>query len=56
MRHGVIRAGQTSWDAAEQNRWKQDAMPELHNDNALSLGARGGVPDRYTASTLQGNG
>ena len=35
MRHGVIRAGQTSWDAAEQNRWKQDAMPELHNDDAL---------------------
>ena len=35
MRHGVIRAGQTSWDAVEQNRWRQDAMPELHNDDAL---------------------
>ena len=35
MRHGVIRAGQTSWDAAEQYRWRQDAMPELHNDDAL---------------------
>ena len=35
MRHGVIRVGQTSWDAAEQARWRQDAMPELHNDDAL---------------------
>ena len=35
MRHGVIRAGQSSWDAKEEARWKQDAMPELHNDDAL---------------------
>ena len=35
MRHGVIRAGQISWDTAEEARWKQDAMPELHNDDAL---------------------
>ena len=35
MRHGVIRAGQTSWDVAEEARWKQDTMPELHNDDAL---------------------
>ena len=35
MHHGVIRAGQTSWDAAEEARWKQDIMPELHNDDAL---------------------
>ena len=35
MRHGVICAGQMSWDAAEEARWRQDAMPELHNDNAL---------------------
>ena len=35
MLHGVIRAGQHSWDAAKEARWKQDAMPELHNDNAL---------------------
>ena len=35
MRHRVICAGQSSWDAAEEARWKQDAMPELHNDNAL---------------------
>ena len=35
MRHGVIRAGQTSWDAVEQARWRQDAMPELHNNDAL---------------------
>ena len=31
----MIRAGQISWDTAEEARWKQDAMPELHNDNAL---------------------
>ena len=31
----MIHAGQTSWDAAEEARWKQDAMPELHNDDAL---------------------
>ena len=35
MRYGVIRAGQTTWNAAEEARWKQDAMPELHNDDAL---------------------
>ena len=35
MHHGVICAGQTSWDAAEEARWKQDIMPELHNDDAL---------------------
>ena len=35
MRHGVICAGQVSWDQAEEARWKQDAMPELHNDDAL---------------------
>ena len=27
--------GQQPWDAAEEAHWKQDAMPELHNDNAL---------------------
>ena len=27
--------GQQSWDAVEEARWKQDAMPELHNDDAL---------------------
>ena len=35
MRHGVIRARQISWDAAEEARWKQDVMPELHNDDVL---------------------
>ena len=35
MHHGVIHAGQSSWDAAEEARWRQDAMPELHNDDAL---------------------
>ena len=35
MRHGVIRAGQISWDTAEEAHWKQDAMPELHNDDTL---------------------
>ena len=35
MRHGVICAGQSSWDAAEEACWRQDAMPELHNDDAL---------------------
>ena len=35
MCHGVIHAGQSSWDAAEEAHWRQDAMPELHNDNAL---------------------
>ena len=35
MLHGVIRAGQQSWDTAEEAHWKQDAMPELHNDDAL---------------------
>ena len=35
MRHGVIRAGQISWDTAEEAHWKQDTMPELHNDDAL---------------------
>ena len=35
MRFGVIRAGQTSWNTAEEACWKQDDMPELHNDNAL---------------------
>ena len=31
----MIRARQISWDTAEEARWKQDAMPELHNDDAL---------------------
>ena len=31
----MICAGQTSWNAAEEACWKQDDMPELHNDNAL---------------------
>ena len=35
MCHGVIRAGQTTWDVAEEAHWKQDAMPELHNDDTL---------------------
>ena len=35
MCHGVIRAGQTSWDAVEEAHWKQDTMPELHNDDTL---------------------
>ena len=35
MRHGIIHAGQVQWDAAEEACWKQDAMPELHNDDAL---------------------
>ena len=35
MCHGVICAGQTSWGAAEEAHWRQDAMPELHNDNTL---------------------
>ena len=35
MCHGVICAGQTSWDAAEEARWKQDAILELHNNDAL---------------------
>ena len=35
MRYGVIHAGQTSWNAAEEARWKQDDMAELHNDDAL---------------------
>ena len=35
MRHGVICAGQVRWDAAEEACWKQDRMPELHNDDAL---------------------
>ena len=35
MLHGVIRVGQQSWDAAEEAHWKQAAMPELHNDDAL---------------------
>ena len=35
MCHGVIHAGQVCWDAAEEAHWKQDAMPELHNNDAL---------------------
>ena len=35
MCHGVIRTGQVQWDAAEEARWRQDAMPELHNNDAL---------------------
>ena len=35
MHYGVIRAGQVRWDAAEEAHWKQDAMPELHNNDAL---------------------
>ena len=35
MRHRVICAGQVHWDAAEEACWKQDVMPELHNDDAL---------------------
>ena len=31
----MICAGQTSWDAAKDARWKQDAMDELHNDDTL---------------------
>ena len=31
----MICAGQTLWSAAEEARWKQDNMPELHNDDAL---------------------
>ena len=27
--------GQQSWDTAKEAYWKQDAMPELHNDDAL---------------------
>ena len=27
--------GQQSWDTAKEACWKQDAMPELHNDDAL---------------------
>ena len=27
--------GQQSWNAAEEAHWKQDAMPELYNDDAL---------------------
>ena len=35
MWHGVIRAGQTSWDAREEARWQQDSMNGLHNNDAL---------------------
>ena len=35
MCHGVIHTGQIHWDAAEEARWKQDTMPELHNDDML---------------------
>ena len=35
MCHGVICAGQMSWDAAEEACWRQDAMLELHNDDTL---------------------
>ena len=35
MRHGVVCAGQSSWDAREEAHWQQDMMDELHNDNAL---------------------
>ena len=31
----MIRARQISWDTAEEARWKQDTMLELHNDDAL---------------------
>ena len=27
--------GQQSWDATEEARWKQDAMPGLHNNDTL---------------------
>ena len=27
--------GQQSWDTAKEACWKQDAMPELHNDDDL---------------------
>ena len=27
--------GQQSWDAAKEVHWRQDTMPELHNDDAL---------------------
>ena len=27
--------GQQSWNTAEEARWRQDAMPELHNDDTL---------------------
>ena len=35
MQHGVICVGHTTWDAAEEAHWKQDAMIELHNDSVL---------------------
>ena len=35
MLHRVIQASQQSWDAAKEAHWKQDAIPELHNDDAL---------------------
>ena len=35
MCYGVICAGQSSWDAAEEAHWRQDAMPELHNNDTL---------------------
>ena len=35
MHHGVICAGQMSWDAAEEAHWRQDAISELHNDDTL---------------------
>ena len=58
MRHGVIHTGQVRWDAAEEARWKQDAMPELHNDDALwayalTLGAGGVLPSRQIESFLR---
>ena len=35
MWHGVIHAGQTSWDAREEACWQQDLMDKLHNGDAL---------------------
>ena len=35
MLHGVIQVGQQSWNTAEEAHWRQDAMPELHNNDAL---------------------
>ena len=31
----MIHVGQTSWNATEEAFWQQDAMLELHNNDAL---------------------
>jgi len=50
---GMPREGNRILDNEEHKaRWMNDSFPEFHNDNALSLGAKGNLPSGYIVSLL----